>query len=108
MAALIAGLFVGAFRLIIEIQSKTEAISTVIFQDFASINFLHFAIYLFILSSFVLVIVSLLTQKPAEEKLTGLIYNRYAVKEESAWRTANISFSILLVIVLIYLWFTFR
>ncbi|OGU38916.1 MAG: hypothetical protein A2315_05445 [Ignavibacteria bacterium RIFOXYB2_FULL_35_12] len=108
MAALITGLLVGAFRLIIEIQSKTEAISTVIFQDFASINFLHFAIYLFILSSFVLVIVSLLTQKPAEEKLTGLIYNRYAVKEESAWRTANISFSILLVIVLIYLWFTFR
>ena len=108
MAALITGLLVGAFRLIIEIQSKTEAISTVIFQDFASINFLHFAIYLFILSSFVLVIVSLLTQNPAEEKLTGLIYNRYAVKEESAWRTANISFSILLVIVLIYLWFTFR
>ena len=108
MAALITGLLGGAFRLIIEIQSKTEAISTVIFQDFASINFLHFAIYLFILSSFVLVIVSLLTEKPAEEKLTGLIYNRFAAKEESIWRIINISFSIFLVIVLIYLWYTFR
>jgi SSS family solute:Na+ symporter len=108
MAALITGLFIGAFRLIIEIQSKTEKISNAVLQDFASINFLHFALYLFILSSFVLVIVSLLTNKPAEEKLAGLVYNRFAVKEKSAFRTINISFSILLVIVLIYLWYTFR
>ena len=108
MAALITGLFIGAFRLIIEIQSKTGQISTVIFRDFASINFLHFAVYLFILSSFVLVIVSLLTERPAEEKLTGLIYDRFAPKEKSVWKTVNISFSILLVIVLIYLWYTFR
>ena len=108
MAALIAGLFVGAFRLIIEIQSKSEKISNIVLQNFASINFLHFAVYLFILSSFVLVIVSLLTEKPAEEKLTGLIYNRFAAKEESIRRIINISFSIFLVIVLIYLWYTFR
>ncbi len=108
MAALITGLLIGAFRLIIEIQSKTAKISNAVLQDFASINFLHFAMYLFIISSFVLVIVSLLTNKPAEEKLAGLVYNRFAVKEKSAFRTINISFSILLVIVLIYLWYTFR
>ena len=108
MAALITGLFVGAFRLIIEIQSKSEKLSNTFLQDLASINFLHFAVYLFILSSIVLIIVSMLTEKPAEQKLTGLIYTRFEAKEKNSWRTVNISFSILLVIVLIYLWYTFR
>lgn len=62
MASLITGLVLGAFRLIIEIQSKVEALSNPILQNIASINFLHFAILLFLISSAVLVAVSLATE----------------------------------------------
>lgn len=108
LAALITGLVVGAFRLVIEIQNKSGTISNEYLQYFATINFLNFAVLLFILSSIVLIATSMLTEKPAEEKLYGLIYSRISERDESIWRKVNIVFSVILVIILIWLWYTFR
>ena len=108
IASLLTGLVVGAFRLIIEIQNKMEPLSNEFLKYVASINFLHFAIFLFILTSFVLIAVSLATEKPDENKLAGLIYDRKALHEKSRWRTINIVLSIILVITLLLLWYIFR
>lgn len=107
IAALLTGLIVGAFRLIIEIQNKIEPLENKILKYIASINFLHFAVFLFILTSAVLVFVSLATEKPDENKLIGFIYDRTALREKSKWRTVNIFFSVLLVLTLFLLWYIF-
>lgn len=107
IASLITGLIVGAFRLIIEIQNKMEPLSNELLKYVASINFLHFAIFLFILTSAVLVGVSLATEKPDEKKLTGLIFDKSALQAKSKWRTVNIFFSVLLVAILFTLWIIF-
>ena len=108
LVSLITGLIIGAFRLIIEIQNKIEPLSNSFLQNIASINFLHFAIFLFIISSAVLVIVSLATEKPAEEKIRGLVYSRDTHQEKYKWRSVNIAFSFLLIVLLIVLWWIFR
>ena len=107
IASLGTGLVVGAFRLIIEIQNKIEPLSNEFLKYVASINFLHFAIFLFVLTSAVLIAVSLATEKPDETKLAGLIYDRLALHEKSKWRTVNIYLSVLLVLLLLSLWIIF-
>ena len=108
LASLLTGLLLGAFRLVIEIQNKIEPISNRFLHNIASINFLHFAIFLFIFSSIVLIIVSLATEKPTDDKLSGMIYNRNSAVITDRWTKINIGFSILLVLVLISLWWNFR
>jgi SSS family solute:Na+ symporter len=108
IASLITGLVFGTFRLVIEIQNKIEPLSNSFLQSVASINFLHFAIFLFIISSTVLVLVSLASAKPTADKLEGMIYSRNIAVIKDKWRSVNVGFSILLVIVLIALWWIFR
>jgi SSS family solute:Na+ symporter len=108
LSALITGLVMGGFRLIIEIQSKIEPLSNSLLQKIASINFLHFAVILFILSSTVLITVSLATEKPSVEKTDGLVYSHSFHHEKYKGRYINIIFSVLLVLLLIILWWVFR
>src|SRR5439155_446623 len=63
MAALISGLVLGAARLILELGRAHLAPSGFV-HWFATVNFLHFAAYLFVFSVLVLVIVSYGTQSP--------------------------------------------
>jgi SSS family solute:Na+ symporter len=85
-----------------------EPLSNEFLKYVASINFLHFAIILFILTSSVLVAVSLATEKPDENKLVGLIYDKSALHEKSRWKSVNIILSVLLVLTLLTLWIIFR
>ena len=108
MASLITGLIIGAFRLIIEIQNKVEPLTNKFLYEIATINFLHFAVFLFIISSAVLVIVSLFTEIPGEEKTAGMVYQRSSLLFEGGINKVNAAFSILLVLVLLFLWWSFR
>jgi len=108
LSALITGLILGSFRFIIEIRNKLEPLSNPFLQNVASINFLHFAIILFIISSAVLILVSLATKKPDEEKLIGLVYSRKVESKMDNWKIVNIAFTFLLLAVLAFLWWTFR
>ncbi|MBE0539490.1 MAG: sodium/solute symporter [Ignavibacterium sp.] len=108
LASLLTGLFLGGFRLVIEIQNKIEPLSNTLLHNIASINFLHFAIFLFIFSSAVLIFVSLATEKPTNEKLSGMIYHRNTAVITDRWTKINIGFSALLVFVLVSLWWIFR
>ena len=71
MAALLAGFVLGMGRLVAEIgkQGLSGAL-----RAYADINFLHFAILLFVICSVILVVVSLMTAPPAIEKVTGLTF----------------------------------
>ncbi len=70
IVALVVGFFLGMGRLIAELNKAVLGNGWLF--TFANINFLHFAIFLFIFCSGLLIIVSLLTAPPMPEKLAGL------------------------------------
>jgi SSS family solute:Na+ symporter len=69
MAALLAGFVLGMGRLVAEIGKQRLSGAL---RAYADINFLHFAILLFVICSVILIVVSLLTPPPPPEKVAGL------------------------------------
>jgi SSS family solute:Na+ symporter len=69
LAALITGLVLGLGRLVLELNRDSLSGGA---EWLATINFLHFAILLFVVCSAVLVIVSLLTKAPSPERVGPL------------------------------------
>jgi len=115
IASLLTGLFFGVLRLIIELIHKQNPFTWTPLKLLAEINFLHYAIFLFILSSLVYIIVSLMTEPPSMEKVEGLTF-KYArakaidsefVQKNPVWHKTNIVFSILLILTIFYLWYIF-
>jgi SSS family solute:Na+ symporter len=115
--ALLSGAVVGVIRLVLELLNKSGNLSVSFLQTVARINFLHFAIFLFIISSGVLVGVSLLTQAPTKQKIAGLTFasasqveNEFTRSMEAGnpvWKRANIGFSMILVALVIFLYIKF-
>jgi len=71
MAALLSGFVLGMIRLVTELNKDSL---TGFFYTYADINFLHFALVLFLTCSAILIIVSVLSEPPAQEKIAGLTY----------------------------------
>lgn len=71
MAALLSGFVLGMGRLVAELNKSS--LDGLLFE-FADMNFLHFAIFLFGICTILLVTVSLFTAPPPEEKLAGLTF----------------------------------
>jgi SSS family solute:Na+ symporter len=110
MAALLTGLVLGAFRFIIEVQNKITPLTSDLLAWVASVNFLHYAVFLFIVSSAVLVGVSLATAAPDRSRLRHLTFADSAGlhAERTPGHRVNVIASVLLVAVLAALWWTFR
>jgi len=111
IAALFTGLFFGALRLITELIHSQNPIGFAPLAALAEINFLHFAVFLFILCSAVLVFVSRATAEPEMAKLRGLTYP-YTEKviptgADISARRSNIIFSIVLIVTVVVLWIIF-
>lgn len=109
ITSLLTGLFLGGIRLILEVQNKISPLSNDFLRYVASINFLHYAIFLFVTCSLVLILVSLVTEAPSGLKLEKLVISPQSInyKANVKWRNINIAASAVLVTILIYLWWTF-
>jgi SSS family solute:Na+ symporter len=110
ITSLLTGLFLGGIRLILEVQNKISPLSNDFLRYVASVNFLHYAIFLFVVCSIVLVAVSLATEVPAGKRLEKLVISADSIhyKADIKWRRINIAASVILVALLIFLWWTFR
>ncbi len=110
IASLLTGLVLGAVRFILEIQYKISPFESGFWTYVATVNFLHYAIFLFVVCSAVLVIVSLATDPPAREQLVNLTFaGTEKVKEQKTkWHSLTVYASWALVLILMYLWWTFR
>ncbi len=105
MAALITGFVLGTFRLILEIN---KWYLHGLLYDYASINFLHFAILLFLVCSVVFIFVSLTAPAPSDEKLINLTYaTTEHHQKNSFWRRWDIRLSILLILIVAAVWLYF-
>ncbi len=85
LATLIGGFFLGMSRLIAELMK--DSLSG--FMHFwATINFMHFAILLFVISVIICITVSLLTEKPREEQIVGLTFGTLTPEQKAANRAS--------------------
>ena len=121
IASLVTGLVLGVLRLVLELTNKASGglEPGTLWHWIATINFLHFAVLLFVICTVVLFVVSLMTPPPSPEKTEGLTYTYgkpavgerpVGVKEgETAGaRRFEIGLSVLLAILLGVLWIVFR
>ncbi len=105
IVSLWSGFVLGAVRLILEFlfnQGTLDPMQNPMLHGFVSINFLHFALYLFILSSLILWIFSLASPKPSAEKLQGVTYNRsvdnfFEVKSREVYLTVGLILIVLII-----------
>jgi solute:Na+ symporter, SSS family len=111
VATLLTGFVVGATRLGLELGKKHLAVGS-IWAWIAGINFLHFAVLLFVLSTVILVGVSMVTAAPSSAQVADLTLQTAAVAPIAVepWhqRTLNIVGSVVLVAVIGVLWIVFR
>jgi SSS family solute:Na+ symporter len=111
MAALITGLVLGTARLVLELGKAHLAPGSLLFW-FATVNFLHFAALLFVLSTVILAAVSYATSPPAPAHTVDLTYQTATVstaaEDDPTKRPLNIAASLLLAAVIGVLWIIFR
>jgi SSS family solute:Na+ symporter len=103
MASLMTGLVLGATRFILELNK--DSLSG-FWYEFATINFLHIAIFLFVVSSMVLIVVSLLTPPPIAAKTDGITYERGANLSLSG-RKSDLLLTGILISIILVIWFYF-
>lgn len=103
LVALYGGFILGITRLILEINKSSLDQNGYLYQ-FANINFLHFAAYLFVVSSFLMIIVSLLT---AKEKIDPAFETRPTLDESPIIIRTDIILSVILVMSVFIIWYIF-
>jgi len=112
IASLITGLVFGLLRLILELTNKASGGGLepgTLWHWIATINFLHYAVLLFVICTFVLFIVSMMTPPPPREKTEGLTYGGAPATagETKDERKFEVGLSVLLAALLGVLWIVF-
>lgn len=112
--ALAGGGIIGAVRLVSELFYNAGQLHSVLLIGLVKINFLHFAVYLFLVSSGIFVLVSFLSELPRPAQVYGLTFSTangsqtslvgMAGEKYAAWNRMNVVFSVLLMVILGGLW----
>ena len=123
LSSLLTGLGLGTLRFVLEVLDKGSRFESPALRWLLDMNFLHYAILMFVICAAVLVVVSLLTPAPDRRRLAGLTFatvdeqldtthvagRKVTLRRESALeRRMNIVFSLLLLATVIALWIHFR
>jgi SSS family solute:Na+ symporter len=99
---MVIGFLIGILRIVLEL---TKSHLSGFLYAFATINFLYFCILLFLFSIGVVVIVSLLTEKPSLEQLNGLTYATTVAedkaKSRATWNRFDVVMSLIVVAVIL-------
>ena len=109
ISTLIVGLFLLFLRLGSEIYFQTEISSNKVIDNwlfvFATVNFSHMAILMFIFSLILCSIISLLSEVPDYDKITGLTLGTLTKKQKSdttkTYGDIDIVLSVILVVIVI-------
>jgi len=80
ISSLLTGFVLGAVRFVFEILDKVHRFEAPPLRLLLDINFLHYAIVMFVVCSLVLIAVSLLTPAPERRKVAGLTFATVAEK----------------------------
>ena len=124
ISSLLTGFVLGAVRFVLELRAKGGTPPAPGLDWLVQMNFLHYAIFMFVICSLVLIGVSLVTPAPERRKLAGLTFATVADKmdvtpltpatefkpaaETALEHRVNIVFSLVLVATVVGLWIYFR
>jgi SSS family solute:Na+ symporter len=107
MAALLTGFVLGMARLVAELNKG--GLEGWLFT-YADVNFLHFAVFLFLICTAVLILVSLTSPPPPRANVEGLTYGALppvATASQAASHKTNVLLSLALVACVIAVWWYF-
>ena len=123
-SSLLTGFALGAFRFVMELKERATGVPLTSGPAawLVNMNFLHYAIFMFVVCSAVLIGVSLATKAPERSQLAGLTFATVSQKlevqpagslqklsAESPFEyRLNVAFSVLLALSVIGLWIYFR
>jgi solute:Na+ symporter, SSS family len=125
IGSLLVGFVLGAVRFVFEVLDKSHHFNSAFLRWLVDMNFLHYAILMFVICTAVLVIVSLVTPAPSPEKVAGLTFATVDMKlktsdvasvgrrvrmagETQHEHRLNVAFSLLLLGTVVGLWIYFR
>src|SRR5215471_16753091 len=130
ITSLLTGFALGAGRFLMELKERSAGghyFTSPVASWIVNMNFLHYAIFMFVICSAVLITVSLVTPAPERRQLAGLTFAvvqeklvvqpvgvaaaqpAYSLAAETATqRRINVAFSVVLAITVIALWIYFR
>src|SRR5258708_608556 len=125
IASLLTGFVMGATRFVLEIADRASGgrFDSSAVRWLIDMNFLHYAIFMFIVCALVLIAVSLMTPAPDRKRLAGLTFAtvddkmetvavgipvRKPAHETPTERAINIVFSLVLLATVVGLWIYFR
>jgi SSS family solute:Na+ symporter len=74
ISSLLIGFVLGAVRFVFEVLDKTRHYDSGAIRWLVDMNFLHYAIFMFVICSFVLIGVSMFYPAPDRKKLAGLTF----------------------------------
>lgn len=108
IASLVTGFVLGMTRLIMELNKDT--LDGFLFT-FADINFLHFAFFLFLACTAVLIGVSLATPAPSDTKVRDLTFatidTSTDLPSDPAWKRKDLWATVLLIVIIAIVWLYF-
>ena len=109
ISTLIIGFILGMLRLILEINKEHIIIPFI--KVFATINFLHFAFFLFVFSCLLIIIISYFTYKEEIQNtyINELTINKDTlIKEFSNTNIYNKIFTLLAILIVCIIWYIYR
>ncbi len=109
IASLGAGFVLGIGRLVAEINK--DSLGDGLLFWYSDINFLHFAIFLFIVCSIIMVLVSLATPAPPESEIAGLTMqttDQSAKRQDAGRKRTDAYLSLAVVAAVVVVWIIFR
>lgn len=104
LTSMVLGFILGMAKLTLQLLQDSLPAGGVLHQ-FATMNFLYFCIYLFLFSIVVLVVVSMVTPAPTEEKVRGLTFSTTVADDKAAsrasWGTLDVLLSLIVIVIII-------
>jgi len=121
ITSLLVGFVLGAVRFIMEVLDKTAHYTSRPIRWLVDMNFLHYAIFMFVVCTAVLIAVSMVFPAPDRKKLAGLTFATvdekmatvdgnvpHLARETPFERQMNIAFTAVLIATVLVLWIHFR
>jgi len=121
ITSLLSGFVLGSVRFVAELLDKSDHFQNPAMRRLVDMNFLHYAILMFVVCAIILVAVSLLYPPPERKKLAGLTFATvddkldtvdvsapHLTRETPFERGVNLAFTCALLATVIGLWIHFR
>src|ERR1700738_2368456 len=122
ISSLLVGFVLGAARFVFEVLDKTRHYNSAAVRWLVDMNFLHYAVLMFVVCAIVLIGVSMMYPAPERKKIAGLTFATVGDKLETtdvketphlrretpAEHGVNLAFTLLLIATVFTLWIYFR